>query len=164
MNKIYSHKSIIIFLIIGVLYFFGAGCFSIFMLISSFNDGQKNNIQLNIVFIVFVFISLPFLILALNRLGNKVIYDSTNNIICRTGFFGGYRYKLSIHDIVDIITVYFPKETTFYIIIDKVNKKYDGGFKNSFIRIEKNNKSLEFIKLFWNKPIKESVSYFDLKK
>ena len=33
------------------------------------------------------------------------------------------------------------------------NTRYESGYKNSFIRLEKNDTNTEFIKQFWDKPI-----------
>ena len=63
---------------------------------------------------------------------------------------------MKIEDIKEIIITSFPKETEYYVLIDSTNTKYVGGYKKSFIRIEKNKKNQDFIKQFWNKPIKNN--------
>ena len=100
------------------------------------------------------FISL--LLLMLNRFGCKIIYNEEEKMIIRKGFICGYKYQLKIEDIKEIIIASFPKETTYYVLIDYTNTKYDGGSKKSFIRIEKNEKNQSFIKQFWDKPIKNN--------
>ena len=59
----------------------------------------------------------------------------------------------TVEDIQDIVIATFPKETKYYVFIDPYNKKYEGWYKESYIRIEKTDKNLRFIMMFWNKPI-----------
>ena len=92
----------------------------------------------------------------LNRFGCKIIYNEEKRIVIRKGFICGYNYQLKIEDIKEIIITSFPKETEYYVLIDSTNTKYVGGYKKSFIRIEKNKKNQDFIKQFWNKPIKNN--------
>ena len=94
--------------------------------------------------------------LMLNRFGYKIIYNADERTIVRKGFICGYKYIVKIEEIQDIVIASFPKETTYYVIIDPYNTKYDGGSKKSFIRIEKNENNLKFIKQFWDKPIKNN--------
>ena len=77
----------------------------------------------------------------LNRLGCTIIYNEKEKTIIRKGFICGYKYIVKIEDIKDIVVATFPKETTYYVLIDSYNTKYDGGYKKSFIRIEKNEKT-----------------------
>lgn len=116
----------------------------------------QNDILFNIVMIIGF---LPFIILLIfvaNRFAYLVIYDSSNNTLSRRGLLFGYKFQIKINDIQDIIIATFPKETTYYVFIDSYNTKYDGGFKKSFIRIEKNKENLMFIAQFWDKPIKNN--------
>ena len=92
----------------------------------------------------------------LNRFGYKITYNEDERTIQRKGFICGYKYIVKIEDIKNIVTATFPKETTYYVIIDSHNTKYDGGSKKSFIRIEKNEDNLKFIKQFWDKPIENN--------
>lgn len=142
---------------VGTLIYIGA-------MISSIYNNQTN------LLIVYLILSIAFLIFAsllifvLNRYGYKVYYDKSNNIIYRKGFICGYKCQVKIENIHDIIVAPFPKETTYYMLLDSDHTKYDGGSKKSFIRIEKTQKNEEFIKQFWDKQIKEYKEYGDLFK
>ena len=156
MKKVYSNKFMVYFLSFGVFFFsiFSIICF--FSLISNIMYGKQNVI---IVYSILLFEFICFLSLflfSLNRFGCKIIYNEEEQIIIRKGFICGYKYQLKIDDIKEIIIATFPKETTYYVIVDLYNTKYDGGSKKSFIRIEKNENNLRFIKQFWNKPIKNN--------
>lgn len=151
-NKVYSSKFASFFSLIVICILMVIEIVNICLLINDIIN--KNNILFEIIMIIGF---LPFVILILfyaNRFGYIVVYDSKNNILRRKGLICGYKSQVKIDDIKDIIIATFPKETTYYIFIDSNNIKYDGGSKNSFIRIEKNDKNLNFIRQFWNKPIK----------
>ena len=116
---------------------------------------NRHDMTLEIIVIVVFF---PFLILccfALNRYGYKIYYNSNTKELIRKGFLCGYLYRVKVADIQDIVIITFPKEGTYYVFVDHFHTKIDGGFKKSFIRIEKSPKSEKFIKQFWNKPIKD---------
>ena len=156
MKKVYSNKFMVYFVSFGVFFFsiFSIICF--FSLISNIMYGKKNVI---IVYSILLFEFICFLSLflfSLNRFGCKIIYNEKEQIIIRKGFICGYKYQLKIDDIKEVIIATFPKETTYYVIVDLYNTKYDGGSKKSFIRIEKNENNLKFIKQFWDKPIKNN--------
>ena len=99
---------------------------------------------------------LPFILLCVlvgNRLAYIVTYDAEKNILYRKGLFFGYKYQLNVEDIEDVVTRSDPKEGMSYILVDPYNNRYHGCYKNSFIRLEQNDKNLKFIRQFWNKPI-----------
>ena len=156
MKRVYSNRVIIYLSFFGLVFFSISSIMCVFPLINNIINSQTNMIIVfSVLFVGFIcFISL-FLFM-LNRFGCKIIYNEEKQIIIRKGFICGYIYCLKIEDIKEIIIASFPKETTYYIFIDSYNTKYDGGSKKSFIRIEKNEKNLEFIKQFWNKPIKNN--------
>lgn len=156
MKKVYSNRIIIYFSIFGILFFSIIAIVCVFSLINSIINNQINMIIVySVLFVEFsCFISL--LLLMLNRFGCKIIYNEEEKMIIRKGFICGYKYQLKIEDIKEIIIASFPKETTYYVLIDYTNTKYDGGSKKSFIRIEKNEKNQSFIKQFWDKPIKNN--------
>lgn len=154
MTKVYSNRFIIYFSVFGIIFFFIATFVCVFSLINGIINNQSNMIIVYSILIAgfICFISLFFLVL--NRFGYKIIYNKDERTIQRKGFICGYKYIIKIEDIKNIVTATFPKETTYYVIIDSHNTKYDGGSKKSFIRIEKNEDNLKFIKQFWDKPIK----------
>ena len=156
MKKVYSNKFMVYFLSFGVFLFSIFSIICAFSLISNIMYGKKNVI---IVYSILLFGFICFLSLflfSLNRFGCKIIYNANEGIIIRKGFICGYKYQLKIDDIKEVIIATFPKETTYYVIVDLYNTKYDGGSKKSFIRIEKNENNLKFIKQFWDKPIKNN--------
>ena len=156
MKKVYSNKFMVYFLSFGVFLFSIFSIICVFSLISNIMYGKKNVI---IVYSILLFEFICFLSLflfSLNRFGCKIIYNANEGIIIRKGFICGYEYQLKIHDITEIIIASVPWETTYYVFIDSINTKYDSGSKKSFIRIEKNENNLKFIKQFWDKPIKNN--------
>ena len=156
MKKVYSNRVIIYFSIFGIVFFSIAAIICVFLLINSILNNQTNMIIVSSVLLV-GFICFVYLYgLMLNRFGYKIIYNAEERTIMREGFFCGYKYILKIEDIQDIVIAFFPRETTYYVIIDSYNTKKDGGSKKSFIRIEQNEKNLKFIKQFWDKPIKNN--------
>ena len=148
--------SIIDIIFLGIIFFSIVDFISVFLFIDSITNVQTN---VTIVYLIMVieftfFVSLFFFIL--NRFGCKILYNANEGVIIRKGFICGYEYQLKIEDIKEVIIATFPKETTYYVIVDLYNTKYDGGSKKSFIRIEKNENNLKFIKQFWEKPIKNN--------
>ncbi len=154
MKKVYSNRLIICFSVFGILFFSITIFVCAFSLINSVINEQSNMIILYSILIAeFVcFVSLLFLML--NRFGYKIIYNENERTITRKGFICGYKYIIKIEDIKDVVVETFPKETTYYVIIDSYNTKYEGGSIKSYVRIEKSEDNLKFIKQFWDKPIK----------
>ena len=153
-SKVYSSKFAAIFSLILISLFIIIETINVYSLISSII--YQNDILFEIIMII---VFLPFIILlgfVANRFGYLIVYDSINNTLSRRGLICGYKFKIRVDDIQNIIIATFPKETTYYVIIDPYNTKYDGGSKKSFIRIEKNEKNLKFIAQFWDKPIKNN--------
>ena len=97
-------------------------------------------------------------------MGYRITYDNKSRTLYRKGFIYGYFYKIEIDDIKEIISVPYPKERTYYVIIDSNQSIFDGAYKKSYLRMEKTNKNKKFIEQFWDKPIKEYKQYEDLLK
>ena len=154
MKKVYSCRFIIYLSLFGIVLFSFPTIVSVFYLFNSIMNYQTNMIMVYLGLIVGFSCFIFLFLLMLNRFGCKIIYNEEEQIIIRKGFICGYKYQLKIDDIKEVIIATFPKETTYYVIIDPYNTKYDGGSKKSFIRIEKNENNLKFIKQFWDKPIK----------
>lgn len=153
MKKVYSNRVIIHFSIFGIVFFSIAAIISVFLFIDSITNVQTNVIIVYLILVIefTFFVSLFFFIL--NRFGCKILYNANEGVIIRKGFICGYEYQLKIEDIVEIIITSVHWETTYYVFIDSINTKYNSGSKKSFIRIEKNENNLKFIKQFWEKPI-----------
>lgn len=156
MKKVYSCRFIIYLSFFGIVLFSFPTIVSVFYLFNSIINYQTNMIMVYLGLIVGFSCFIYLFLLMLNRFGCKIIYNEEEQIIIRKGFICGYKYQLKIDDIKEIIIATFPKETTYYVIVDFYNTKYDGGSKKSFIRIEKNESNLKFIKQFWDKPIKNN--------
>lgn len=156
MKKVYSNMFYIYLSIFGVVFFSAFSITCVVSLINNIKNDQTNMVIANLIllvgFVCFIFLSL----LVLNRCGCKVIYDEKRKKIIRKGFIFGYKYELKIEDIQEITIISLPRDAVYYVFIDTINTKYDGGYKKSFIRIEKNEKNLKFIKQFWDKPIKNN--------
>lgn len=156
MKKVYSCRFIIYLSFFGIVLFSFPTIVSVFYLFNSIINYQTNMIIVYLGLIVGFSCFIFLFLLMLNRFGCKVIYNEEEQIIIRKGFICGYKHQLKIDDIKEVVIATFPKETTYYVIVDLYNTKYDGGSKKSFIRIEKNENNLKFIKQFWDKPIKNN--------
>ena len=156
MKKVYSCRFIIYLSFFGIVLLSFPTIVSVFYLFNSIINSQTNMIMVYLGLIVGFSCFIFLFLLMLNRFGCKIIYNEEEQIIIRKGFICGYKYQLKIEDIKEVIIATFPKETTYYVIVDLYNTKYDGGSKKSFIRIEKNENNLKFIKQFWDKPIKNN--------
>ena len=156
MKKVYSCRFIIYLSFFGIVLFSFPTIVSVFYLFNSIMNYQTNMIMVYLGLIVGFSCFIFLFLLMLNRFGCKIIYNEEEQIIIRKGFICGYKYQLKIDDIKEVIIATFPKETTYYVIVDLYNTKYDGGSKKSFIRIEKTENNLKFIKQFWDKPIKNN--------
>ena len=156
MKRVYSCRFIICLSFFGIVFFSAAAITCMFLLINNILDNKANMIIVDSILLIGFSCFISLFLLMLNRFGCKIIYNEEKQRIIRKGFICGYNYCLKIEDIKEIIIASFPKETTYYVIIDSYNTKYDGGSKKSFIRIEKNEENLKFIKQFWNKPIKNN--------
>ena len=154
MKKVYSCRFIIYLSFFGIVLLSFPTIVSVFYLFNSIINSPTNMIMVYLGLIVGFSCFIFLFLFMLNRFGCKIIYNEEEQIIIRKGFICGYKYQLKIDDIKEVIIATFPKETTYYVIVDLYNTKYDGGSKKSFIRIEKNENNLKFIKQFWDKPIK----------
>ena len=166
MKKVYSNRVSIYLSIFGIVIFSIAAIMCVCLLVNYIPNNQTNIIiASSVMLVVFICFIFPYLVM-LNRYGCKIIYNEEEQIIIRKGFVCGYEYRLKVEDIKDIIIATIPWDATYYIMIDSVNTKYVSGSKESFLRIEKNDKNKIFIKQFWNKPIKEykENEYADLIK
>lgn len=164
MKKVYSNKIVVYMSIFGIVLMAIFMSYSIISLISGVLNGENNIAVVYGILTVGFCLFLIIFLFVLNRLGYKVIYDNDKKVIYRKGFICGYLYELKIEDIKEVIIVTFPMEADFYVLVDTVNMKYDGGSKNSFIRIEKKKENYDFIKQFWDKPITIHRKYADLFK
>lgn len=158
-NKVYSSRFIV------YLSLFAIGVFFIILFVTVYQislNPTKTSVYIPTIFILLLY--LLFFCFLLNRLGYRITYDNKSRTLYRKGFIYGYFHKIEIDDIKEIISVPYPKERTYYVIIDSNQSIFDGGYKKSYLRMEKTNKNKKFIEQFWDKPIKEYKQYEDLLK
>ena len=158
MRKVYSDKSSIVICIFGLI------LFTTIAVCASFVPAFVNEPIILISYISFFTLLDILCLFGLNRWGYKIFYDKEKNIIYRRGFLFGYKYQINLNDLIGVMEVSFPRENTFYILVDSKNTKYDAGYKKSFIRIKKTENNLEFIRLFWDKQIIKIKEYSELFK
>jgi hypothetical protein len=153
-SKAYSSKFAIKFGIFSFIVSTFLEILAICLLINGLINHQKIIFE---VLIIFVFLPpMLFSLFMTNRFGYFVIYDASTKTLYRKGAIVGYKCQVKIDDIQDVVVMTFPKETTYYVIVDSFHNKYDGGYITSFIRIEKTEQNLNFINQFWSEPIKET--------
>ncbi len=152
-NKVYSSKFQVFFGIFFIAILIILVIISTCSMIKEVINGNNHMLYMLVV-IAFFILGIIFIAFIANRFGCKITYDPDKKILYRKGLICGYKTQVKVEDIKEIIIATYPKETTFYVLVDSVNTKYEGGSKKSFIRIEKTEKNYEFIKQFWDKPIK----------
>ena len=155
MQKIYSSKLTVYLLLIGMMVLVALGVIAIIMLA---NDVKSNNSAGIVAYLVCLFVDLiclAFLMIFLNRRGCKVWFDRDTYEVRRKGFFFGYEYRLRVSEIQDVVVVTVPHDATYYVLLDKVKSKYEGGSDESYIRVECTPENKIFIRQFWDKTIRE---------
>jgi len=155
MKKIYSSKKAVYLLLVGIMILMAFGILSIVML--SIQKSANNTAGVTAYLICFCIdvLCLLFLSFVLNRLGCKIWFDRDTYEIRRQGFFFGYEYRLRVSDIQDVVVVTVQNDAVYYILLDKVKSKYEGGSNESYIRFECTPENKNFIRQFWDKTIRE---------
>ena len=106
------------------------------------------------IFMILVFISFTVLIfIGANRLGCTIEYNEEANTVSRKGLFRKFEYSVNVENIKDVIIVFHGRGGYWIELIDNVQCNYDNFYKKSFIGFQLNDKNIEFVKLFWDKPI-----------
>jgi len=112
---------------------------------------------------IIALVPISFIILsiwALNRGAYKVLYDKEKGVLCRKGFICGFKLELNVKtDIKGVATIQFFRGGEYYVIVDVYNNSYDIVTKKSYIALERNEKNLEFIRQFWDEPIRDLGLY-----
>lgn len=162
MKRVYSCKFTIYLSFSGIILFSAAMILGLSLMINDIQNGNSDTAIVYSLLSLFFIGIIALCVFELNREGYRIEYDADSKTVSRKGFICGYKFEIKSCDIKEILLVSFPRETTFYVLVDPINTKFDGGSKKSFIRIEKNEKNHNFIKQFWDKPIKEIKNYSDL--
>lgn len=158
-NKVYSSRFIV------YLSLFAIGMLFVILFISICQISlHPTKTSTFIPIIIILLLWLLFFCFILNRLGYIVIYNNKSRVLYKKGFIYGHFHEIEIDNIKDIIVVPFPKEGTYYVIIDSNNSIFDATHRKSFIRLEKTKDNQEFIEQFWDKPIKVCKNYEDFLK
>ena len=126
--------------------------------ILQYKDDNNLMVMLSIIWLAF-FIFWLFLFFITNRWGYIVWFDEEERTLCRKGLVCGFRYKIRLEEIKDIIRIETPRgryrRPNYYIVIDNIGTSCGGLKKNSFIVIEENKKNLAFIQRFLKEPKQE---------
>ncbi len=152
-NKAFSNKTLLFIFLIASIIFLTIFIYFLVCLILNIINTNKNTIISDIIILCFLFPFLYLFLFCLNRMGCIVYYNEKTNKIGRKGFFFGFKHEVSVLDIKDVVISTMPFETKYIIIVDKKGRSYETLSKLSFIRLKYNQKNLEFIKDFWEKPI-----------
>ena len=84
------------------------------------------------------------LLFMLNCWGCTVWYDGEN--IGRKGLIAGYKYQISVDDIKSIEIHFVPKDGEYIIFKDNICSSIEGFSNKSYIRLQKDDKRLDFVK------------------
>lgn len=153
MKKNISSKKMFILMLVGAI------VFAVVTIIGAFLTKDaiaKNNVSYavitSIIVLFFGFCIILCFVIA-NQLGCLVWYDEKTNELCRKGIFFGFNYRVSIFDIEKVVVQEMQFQGRFIIFVDKYGKVVEGITKNSFIRLEYNDKNLEFAKSIYKGDI-----------
>lgn len=115
----------------------------------------NNNAGMIAFSIVFILLTAFFIVsyIFLNKFGAIIIYDKDNNVLIRKGYLFGYKSTVKISDISKVVKVTLPSDNTYYVLIDNIHSKYEGGSNKSFYSITCSKESKEFIEQFWDEPL-----------
>lgn len=89
----------------------------------------------------------------MNRECGKMWYDTESKEICREGYIKGFKHTVKLENIKDIIIIPIYRAGLYFQLVEEENENYCKTSKKYPIRLPLNDKSIEFIKVFWDKPI-----------
>lgn len=116
-------------------------------------------------FIILVFSPLIVLMFfGVNRLDCIIEYNEETNEVSRKGCFRKFEYSVNVNNIKDVIIVNQGRGGLWIELIDDVQRNFDNFYKNSYIGFKLTEKSVEFVKLFWDKPITKIMKDFKLEE
>ena len=122
------------------------------------------NFNLNAVIVSALILVLLMAIVCLyliNVGGTTITYDKEKQLLKRKGFFCGYKYSLKVSEIKNVVFAYIPFFGKLIIFIDdkfpEIELKYRFDFvsKRGFVSIPNNEKNMELVRTFWDKPIED---------
>ncbi len=154
-RKVYSSKFEAVLSIFAVVLFTIPEIICIRSLLDAL--AKNEDILIYLIGAIIFALLIPLYILLGNRTAYTVTYNHKEKMLYRRGFFFGYKYQLKVEDIEDVLIGTFPREGTYYILVDPYNNRYDACYKKSFIRLQATDKNREFIELFWHRPITKEM-------
>lgn len=153
MKKIVSSKKMFILMLVGAIVF---GIVAIIGAFLTKDAIAKNNFSYAVITLLialfFGFCIILCLVLA-NQLSCLVWYDEKTNELCRKGLFFGFNHRVSVFDIEKVVIQQIHLQGCFIIFVDKNGKVFEGITKKAFIRLEYNEKNLEFAKSIYKGDI-----------
>ena len=153
MNKIHRSKFASYFIFFIFFIQIASIVVGIVNVVNAIKDGNFSWLIIVIIILVFITTLFLFAYFFFNRMGAVIIYDIDNKTLIRKGYLFGYKDILKIEDIIDVKKATFPKDGTYYVLIDNNHTVYEGGFKKSYFSITCSKESKEFIEQFWDKPL-----------
>ena len=153
MKKIHRSKFASYFIIFIFFSQIAITAIGVVNLINAINEKNLSWLIFSIVMLVVFTIFYILCYFMFNRMGSIIIYDKDNNILIRKGCLFGYKSTIKISDISKVVKVTLPKDNTYYVLIDNIHSKYEGGSNKSFYSITCSKESKEFIEQFWDEPL-----------
>ena len=149
MNKIHRSKFASYSIIFIFFWQFAFTAIGVVSLINAINEKNLPWLILSIVALVVITVVSILGYFVFNRMGSIIIYDKENKVLLRKGYLFGYKSAIKISDISKVVKVTFPRDNTYYVLVDNIHSKYEGGSNKSFYSITCSKESKEFIEQFW---------------
>ena len=153
-NRIYAPKQSKSICIFGISFFIFHMILSIFIVALTFSSEDIfASIVYSIILFSFSFSMLISCLFVMNRECGKMWYDTESKEICREGYIKGFKHTVKSENIKDIIIIPIYRAGLYFQLVEEENENYCKTSKKYPIRLPLNDKSIEFIKVFWDKPI-----------
>ncbi len=153
-NRIYAPKQSKSIFIVGIAFFIFLMILSIFIVALTFSSEDiVASIVLSIIIFSFSISMLISCLFVMNRECGKMWYDTKSKEICREGYIKFFKHTVKLENIKDIIIIPIYRAGLYFQLVEEENENYCKTSKKYPIRLPLNDKSIEFIKVFWDKPI-----------
>lgn len=153
-NRIYAPKQSKSIFIVGIAFFIFSMILSIFIVALTFSSEDiVASIVLSIIIFSFSISMLISCLFVMNRECGKMWYDTESKEICREGYIKGFRHTVKLENIKDIIIIYVYRAGHYFQLVEEENENYGKTSKKYHILLPLTDKNIEFIKVFWDKPI-----------